>query len=152
MNSNKEVCLKMRLIKQLDRHGCTVACLAMLLNKDYYTIRQLLDLYTEILPRLAPPKDPKKSSVGFDLSMYPHEITQILKALDPGIECEYIKWEQSLKDLILLSVVPIDSYRTAHAVVCDGEQEVIYDPMLDEPIGTKEYLKDCNIVNAIQIK
>lgn len=135
---------KMKHIKQLDRKGCAVACLAMLLGYDYYKMRSLIDKMGGQLCNWGKKPDPSR---GFVLGLYPHEMLQIIKTLRPKVKSNCVKWKESLSKAIIV-VVPINTYMTTHAVFYDGK--MIYDPGEDKPITPRKYFKDKNILNVIE--
>lgn len=122
--------VEMVLVQQLDREGCTIACLAMLLNCDYYEMRKKLDdlnhSFSHLLSRWGEPE--------FILTFYPKEICGVLLQL--RIISEYVKWyenedknDNNSTHILLLSPAKHPEY--THAVIY--HDRMIYDPTKDKP-------------------
>lgn len=120
----------MVLVEQLDREGCTIACLAMLLKCDYYEMRKKLDdlnnAFPDLLSRWGKPE--------FILTFYAKEICGVL--LQSRIVSEYVKWyededknDNNSTHILLLSPVKHPGY--THAVIY--HDRMIYDPLEDKP-------------------
>lgn len=110
----------MVLVQQLDQNGCAIACLAMLLGCDYYTMRSKLDTCGDILPRWGYPH--------FKLKFLPKEIIAVLNRF--GIGSSFIKWTPDNFQCILL-ITPVKNPEYTHAVLYHGGD--ICDPMITNP-------------------
>ena len=127
----------MVLVEQLDKEGCAIACMAMILGCDYYTMRSKLDTCGDILPKLGKPL--------FELKFNPKEIRKVLEKF--GIKTTYIKWKPENPLRILLATLVEDPGYT-HALVCSCES--ICDPMFRNP-QPLDHLESYNVYCCIGI-
>lgn len=110
----------MVLVEQLDKEGCAIACMAMVLGYDYYTMRRRLDTHADMLSGWGKPH--------FDLMLKPYPIMLILENF--GIKTTYIKWKPE-NLLCILFITSVKQPEITHAVLCtDG---MICDPMFSDP-------------------
>lgn len=110
----------MVLVEQLDRDGCAIACMAMVLGCDYYTMRSKLDTCKDILPGWGKP--------NFGLKFSAKAIRAVLEKFE--IQVSYIKWKPENAFCILL-VTPVTNPEYTHALLYTGQ--AICDPMLSDP-------------------
>ena len=110
----------MVLVEQLDKDGCAIACMAMVLGCDYYTMRSKIDACIDFLPKWGKPL--------FELKFKPKEIRKILEKF--GTQTTYIKWRPQ-NSLCILLVTPVKNPEYTHAFVCSNK--TICDPMFSDP-------------------
>lgn len=122
---------KLELIRQMDKHGCTVACLATIVGEKYFAIREILHLNVERLMELP---QYRKTAVHLDacsgVGLYSHEFEDILKRCFK-LRCSFVKFHslQKLKKHCILFLVPLVSYEYgSHTVVFDAKSKCILDP------------------------
>jgi len=114
---------KLKLVKQIDRHGCTIACLAMITGKPYFHIRTILHEKIDRLKNI--PINPR--GMGLYCNEFHIALTQIFK-----IPCKPIKFTslRQLKNHCIIFTCPLTGNLTdTHAVVFDAENRCILDPM-----------------------
>lgn len=127
----------MVLVEQLDREGCAIACMAMILGCDYYTMRSKLDTCGGILPKWGKPL--------FELKFKPKEIKMILEKF--GIKTTYLKWRPQ-NALCILLVTPMKNPEYTHAFVYFSKD--IYDPMFSD-LQPLDHLENYNVHCCIGI-
>lgn len=131
----------MVLVRQLDREGCVIACLAMVTGHTYYNMRKKLDELKHLLPRWGSP--------DFELKFKPKEIRTVLKSFK--IDTTYLKWDEKNGTCILL-VTPVKNPEYTHALVHIQGSVIgeIRDPMIYGPL-TLSHLDHYNIHSCIGI-
>jgi len=131
---------KLKLVEQLDKDGCTTACLAMLLNKSYFDMRKYIHLNVERF---------KNHYNCYSCCLYFFEIKEILDKLK--IKNEFIKFESfdKLKGHNILSASIIGPVHSAHSIIFDGKTRKILDPSRKSEYDHIKH--NYNIYKCIQI-
>lgn len=151
---------KLKLVKQIDTHGCGVACIAMISGKKYFEVREVLhsnikrlmklpnfqndifskDLETGVSTKICPCK--------YDVGIYSSEFENVLKKC-LGLQCSFIKFHslRTIKKHCILFLVRLSGYEHgSHAVVFDAKSRRILDPC-DE----LKNLDDHNVACCLQV-
>lgn len=113
---------KLKQIKQLDKYGCTIACLSMITKIPYFETRTILH---EKIDRLK-----KASPLYKDIGLNCRELQEALINIF-NIQCKFIKFSslRKLKNHCILYICPLEGgYDYVHAVVFDVMKRRILDP------------------------
>lgn len=132
---------KLKLVKQIDECGCSIACLAMVTGKPYFYIRTILH---EKINRLR-----NIPISGHLIGLHPNELCDILLNVFK-IPCQFIKFISfgRLKSNCILLLCPITGSLSAkHAVVFDATNRRILDP--DSKCAD---LKEYNVYCCIELE
>lgn len=133
----------LKQIYQLDPTGCTYACVAMIANKKYFEIRELV---SNIIPSLSA----KNMSLYITSpGLLPGQIKDVLNYLN--IRSKWIKFESlnKLKNNAILLICKIDKndFESGHAIVFDKLNKKILDPGFGANISLDSY----NICGCLEI-
>ena len=132
---------KIKPIKQLDKKGCTIACMAMVTDKSYFEIRAILHDEVDRLKKDSPIPD-------ILMGLYCNEFKDALEKIF-DIRCKYIKFLslKKLKKHCVLYLVPLSGhYGGSHTIVFDAVKRRIIDPFSSiEKINLDEHNVSCCI-------
>ena len=132
---------KLHLVKQLDKHGCTIACLATILGKPYFHIRAILhEKNARLRNRYVEPE-----YIGLNCR-------EAQKALDQMFDqpCQFIQFVscKQLAKHCILYLCPLEGcYDSIHTIVFDAQSRQILDPA-----GELKNLDKFNVVCCIEIQ
>ena len=115
----------MRLVKQLDLSGCTVACVAMIANESYFGMREIIH---KNVPRIRNIK--LITSDTYNVGLYSHEIKELLQVMLKK-PCKFVKFlslEQITKHCILFIMDLEWNNSHSHCIVFDAKNKRILDP------------------------
>lgn len=120
-------------VKQLDRLGCSLACLAMVTGKSYFAVREVAHQY---VPRL------KNICIEPNyIGLYPMEMLALLKAEPFNISSQFIRFISlgRLQRHCILSLCPLNGdHLHTHAVVYDAVARCLIEPS-GKPLDFKLY-------------
>ncbi len=118
---------ELKHVLQLDNKGCTIACMAMIVDMRYFELRQLLSDNDKTIPYAYNKLRGKDGHIG----IYSSEFRDILKRLF-NIESNWIQFTstRSLKKHCVLYINKIDQHPGggSHCMVFDAVQRKILDP------------------------
>lgn len=132
---------KLKHIIKLDQYGCSIACIAMITNKSYFEIR---DIVHKNVSRLK-----NKWSDHRYIGLYPQEMLDTLKSIFKR-PCKFIKFSslRKLKKHCILFICSIEGERTGgHAIIFDTKARRILDPD-----NMMKNLNGCNVFCCIEIQ
>lgn len=112
---------KIKPVIQLDQYGCTIACLAMITEKSYFGIREILHQEVGRLVKNVPPQ-----TIGLNSGT----MLEVLSAIF-NISCRFIKFSslRALRNHCILYICPLSGhYGHVHAVVFDTKSRKLIDP------------------------
>lgn len=130
---------ELKLVKQLDKHGCTIACIAMLTGKSYFRMREILHDRLDQFRHFVEP-----TKIGLNCEPFRNALKDLF-----DIDSQFIKF-YSLELLETTCAVTICSlagpYAGQHTVIFDHIAGKILDPL--DKITT---LDNHNVANCISI-
>lgn len=132
---------KLKRVQQLDKYGCTIACLAMIIDKPYFATRETIQSKIERLSK-QPPVQPEF------IGLYYTEFRDVLRYTF-NIQCRFIKLSslRQVKKHCVLWIVPLEwDGRIVHAMMFDAQKRCILDPM-----GLIKNLEEYNIASCLEI-
>ncbi len=115
---------KLKRVHQLDKHGCTIACLAMLTDMSYFMVREMTQFK---IPRLTNQAPVHPEMIG----LYPIEFRYILREIY-DIPCRLIRFAplKQTKKHCVLWITPLTwEGGGSHVIVFDAKRRRILDPM-----------------------
>ncbi len=133
-----------KLVKQMDEHGCTIACLSMVTGVSYFQMRATM--YEEV-SRLRIRNDPLPyRQIGLTLT----EMQDILVGAF-RMKVRFIKFIdlKLLKKHCIIIVCGIDMDPTicGHAIVYDAKDKILVDPL-----NEITHLEEHNIISCMEIQ
>lgn len=150
---------KLKYVKQLDPCGCTIACLAMIVDKEYFELRHFLNNNKEKLSPFLRGNpvhqehfyaNKLSSRIGF----FPEEIISILEIFF-NKRSKFIEFRglENLKNHCILSISDMDGSKlpNSHAIVYDAKQKLVLNPCPDDNIKLDNKLTGYNVLVCIEI-
>lgn len=132
---------KIKPVHQLDKYGCTIACISMVTGIPYFDIRTILHkeidkFKTYVCPTL--------------IGLNPGDLLEALKEIF-DTPCRFIKFSslRVLKNHCILYLCPLSgTHSGAHAIVFDAKSRKLIDT---SPYGELSDLKDYNVTCCIEL-
>lgn len=133
---------KLQRVQQLDKHGCSIACLAMIVGKSYFQVRAILHETTEkLLNKFVLPEN---------IGLHCRDLYEALNQTF-DVSCKFIKFVSltKLTKHCILYVCPLAGcYDYIHSVIFDAERHCIIDPFEDKNFDINEY----NVICCIEVQ
>ena len=133
---------EIKQVIQLDKYGCTIACMAMILDMQYFDLRKILH---EKIDRLTGRTNPE--FIGLNCGPMKDALETMF-----DVQCRFIKFE-SLGDLrkhCILFICPLGGcYVFVHTVIYDAQQKRLIDPDQRDTIAS---LENYNVVCCLEIQ
>lgn len=132
--------IELKLIKQMDKYGCTIACLSMLTGTPYFEMRDILHRRLDRLRKIVDPQD-----IGLSC----RQLKNTLKHLF-GIESEFIKFHslERLETTCVLYICPLAGpYDSQHTIIYNHATNKILDPTSE-----LRTLEDFNVTCCLSIQ
>lgn len=150
---------KLKYVEQLDPSGCTIACLAMIVDKKYFELRDFLnDKKQQVINCLLKEnvyfphfyKDHTSSRIHF----YGQEIMNILETIFQ-IKSRFIEF-RSMENLVNHCVLTVSDIKgckicSSHAVLYDARKKIILDPSSHFGSRLNNNLVGHNVVTCLEI-
>lgn len=134
---------KIKLTRQLDQHGCTIACLSMITKIPYFQVRTILHNKIDRLKNYVYP-----THIGLSCVDLQEALEKIF-----NIPCRFVKFLSlgKLKNHCILYICPItgcyNNGGSVHAIIFDAKRRRLIDPA-----GELLNLKNHNIICCIMIQ
>lgn len=132
---------KLKLVKQLDKYGCTIACLSMITEISYFDVRKILHQEIDRMKN----KCVSPTEIGLNCLPLKEALEKIF-----NIPCRFIKFLSfsKLKKHCILYICPLmGAYEFVHTIVFDAKNRRIIDPM-----DNLKNLNEFNIICCIEIQ
>lgn len=113
---------QLKLVKPLDMSGCSIACLATITNRSYFSTREVLHRDVARLKGVCVPSD--------HIGLYAEELSKVLtnSFKRPCREIKFISLKKLKKHCILIIHFPDWPKHRTHALVFDAKKRRILDP------------------------
>lgn len=115
---------KLKRVQQLDQHGCTIACIAMIVDMSYFMVREMIQFKVARLEK-QPPVPPQL------IGLYCEEISDVLGRIYK-VPCKFVKFSslRRMKKHCILWVTPLMWKECGtHVILFDADKRCILDPM-----------------------
>ncbi len=134
----------LKLVKQLDEYGCTIACMSMITGIPYFEMRARLHLKC---PSIMRDGTTNHRLIGLSCTQEQEILENVFR-----IPCRFIKFLSlnELKKHCILSICGLKG-RGGHSVIFDAKSRCILDPNGSLSGGIKD-LSECNVTCCIEIQ